>query len=1134
MFKNLITKRYLALILSFAMLLGAMTPGIAMAEVVQDMGITASSDQQAEITTLNLKKVNNPQTLELDNYVASMTEKRTLHAAFKLPEGVDVKSLSWTYDGKPLSQWKKYQDRGYNGAPFITVDNVKVKDGEVTASVTFDLPYDTVNLSAPRLQYPSLIGTFELAAVANGHVIAHAPVKLTPYDSFRSYDELKPEIDAITAGAAQKNDRYIKTTSIGKSAEGRDIYFTVLAKDQATVDKYQNVTHPAMMNDPKQLQADITSGTFGDYKVPIWINNIHPDESPGVDAILNYFKTMALDKSITYDTTLPNGQRTKVTLNMDDVLENVFFLFVYTDNPDGRVHNTRHNAEGFDLNRDNSYQTQPETRIVTEQIAKWSPLSFLDMHGFDPNFLIEPATPPHDPNLEYDLLIEHMLEQAAAMGEAGIANTKYDYYHIPYEEHLKSVKDANYVSKGTASGWDDASAAYTAVFAMHHGAMGHTLEIPELNEDSAKALYYAAAGATAYVSGKKEELFMNQLKIYERGVDNIDDRAVDKYLVNAKNETIGRPRQDNQNFFPEYYVLPIDKSVQKNVLETYRMVEYLLRNGVKIERSTGAVTVADTTYPAGSFVVNMHQAKRGIANLVLYDGMDVSDFESMAGEIIQNFHDMRGFERYAVREAGVFTNKTSPITSVSVPATQMPNNSVYVLIQNTNNDAIKAVNELLAAGKTVTMLTKSGSGYEAGDFVVAYSDLSPLASKYYLDASEFGNTGPSGKVLKPATVAALGETAYVLKGLGFKVTTRQSNADVLVNTFGSSRYVEEGKPYIAFGYFGLSNIQNWIPGFSFEGPKQWERYEGVFLANVMQDNLITAAYDEQEYFYTVTGSYIRTVPKMAKVLAVTSDRDDFFKAGWWPGHEAAKGKIIAFTYHENNKNLTVFSNDFINNDHPRHQYRLLANSIFNAITDKNDADQAPLVPGSGIVPKFSDLQGAEAWAGDNVREMAALGIIKGVSEHQFAPMKQVTRAEFLAMIVRALDLSDNQATVSFTDVQPSDWYYPYVAAGVKANLVRGVDRNRFEPNRAITREEMAIMAANSLKLTRNASTGNIGATLAKFTDRGNIALYAREAIAQLTEEGVLQGLTGTTYGPKDIANRAQAAVIISRMMHLGK
>ena len=60
------------------------------------------------------------------------------------------------------------------------------------------------------------------------------------------------------------------------------------------------------------------------------------------------------------------------------------------------------------------------------------------------------------------------------------------------------------------------------------------------------------------------------------------------------------------------------------------------------------------------------------------------------------------------------------------------------------------------------------------------------------------------------------------------------------------------------------------------------------------------------------------------MLAVIADEDHFFKAGWWPGHDAAKGKIMAFTYKDNNKNLTVFANDLTNDDHPQHQYRLLA------------------------------------------------------------------------------------------------------------------------------------------------------------------------------------------------------------------
>lgn len=188
------------------------------------------------------------------------------------------------------------------------------------------------------------------------------------------------------------------------------------------------------------------------------------------------------------------------------------------------------------------------------------------MHGFVSGFLIEPCTPPHDPNIEYDLVMPSMLEQANAMGKAGIANTKYDSYHIPYEEYEKTQQDPNY--KGTnATGWDDASPAYTAVYAMHQGALGHTIEVPELNEDSLDAFYYAALGATDYVINNKQELFLNQLEIFKRGIQNENtNAAVKDYLINAQNESIGRPGVDeNTNFFPEYYILPVAKDLQKMI-----------------------------------------------------------------------------------------------------------------------------------------------------------------------------------------------------------------------------------------------------------------------------------------------------------------------------------------------------------------------------------------------------------------------------------------------------------------------------------------------------------------------------------------------------------------------------------------
>lgn len=498
---------------------------------------------------------------------------------------------------------------------------------------------------------------------------------------------------------------------------------------------------------------------------------------------------------------------------------------------------------------------------------------------------------------------------------------------------------------------------------------------------------------------------------------------------------------------------------------------------------------------------------------------------------MQNFPDMRGFDRYIVRQSDLFTGITSPVTSVTMPGTQLPAQSTYIAIKNSNNDAIKVVNELLSAGKAVTMVTDNTESNKVGDFIVAYEDLNRIASKYYLEVSAAGDQKPTGKVLKPYMIGALGEVAYVLKNLGFNVTDELSSADVLVNTFDSQEYVDAGKPYIAFGYLGLDNAKDWIPSFSYEGP-EWDRREGLFLAELTPNQPITAGYQEEEYLYTVSGAYITSVPKSAKVVATFSKKDDFYKAGWWPERDAAKGKILAFTYKDLGKDITVFANDLTNNDHPQFQYRLLANSIYNIDSNPNSSDVKETPSETGSELEFTDLQAVEQWAGNEIRELAKLNIINGVNQKEFKPLKSVTRAEFLSMMVRAFDLANSKAHSSFTDVPSSSWYYPYISAAVESKLAEGVGEGKFEPNRDITREEMAQMAANALKLTTQVSLEDIPEALKKFEDRDRISPYAREAVALLTKGDVIQGLTEDSFVPKGTANRAQAAVIIHRMKQI--
>ncbi|WFA20163.1 M20/M25/M40 family metallo-hydrolase [Paenibacillus mucilaginosus] len=870
--------------------------------------------------------------LRLSSDKASMTEKREIEVGFDLPPGTELGELTWTYGGKPLEEWKQWsaKNKSYSGQPFISLAGEPVVEGgRVKAKIAFDLVYTlgndvpTSNLQnrSIRVLYPELIGTYPLAVSGPQGLIGSSDIKLNVYDSYHTYDELKPAIGKLTSQA--KNGRYIDTRVIGKSAEGRDILFTVVAKDQASVDTYLNETVPAMLEHPKEMQEKLASGQLSDVKVPVWINNIHPDEAPGVDVILDFLKTLAVEDQVTFKTKNgddENAAETEVTLDVNKALDNVIFLLNYTQNPDGRVHNTRGNANGFDLNRDNSYQTQPETQAVTREIAKWSPLSFLDLHGFVGGFLIEPCTPPHDPNFEYDLLMDGMLEQARVMGRAGIANTSYDSYEIPLEDYENA--------------WDDFTPAYTAMYAMEHGALGHTIEIPELNQESQKALYYAGLAAFQYVIDNKTKLFSNQLEYYKRGVEGEDNRAVDTWFVNAKGEVIGRPRQNpNESFFPDYYVLPVSGKLQDNPLEAHRMAEYLLHNGVKVERSTEAVKIEGTDYPAGSYVVDMRQAKRGYANVVLYDGSDVSDWEAMYAEIVQNFAELRGFDRYTVRKPGAFTGKTAAVTSVTIPASAQVGNHASYVVRNTNNAAIQAVNELLGQGKSVQLLVGGGEGYEMGDFLVAREDLAGVSGRYLLDFVPYDGAA-AGKLLKSPKVAAVGsgETAFVLKGLGFSLSETEAGSDVIVDDAGAAdkALIAAGKPYVGYGADALTLVkeEGLLPGFDFDMTDPY--HEGLFRSKLVQTSLITAQYDREEYLYTAAGTWITSVPQGAQVLVKASSDANFFKAGWWPGHEEAKGQVIGLSSRENGRSITLFANTLTNKAHPQHQFRLLANAIYTA------------------------------------------------------------------------------------------------------------------------------------------------------------------------------------------------------------
>ncbi len=106
---------------------------------------------------------------------------------------------------------------------------------------------------------------------------------------------------------------------------------------------------------------------------------------------------------------------------------------------------------------------------------------------------------------------------------------------------------------------------------------------------------------------------------------------------------------------------------------------------------------------------------------------------------------------------------------------------------------------------------------------------------------------------------------------------------------------------------------------------------------------------------------------------------------------------------------------------------------------------------------FSDLNEAK-WAENSILELYKKGIAAGVEKNIFNPNGAVTREQFAKMIVAAFGLYDENAVCEFSDIDKNSWCRAYVASAVKEEIVYGISDDIFGIGRNITREDMASIA----------------------------------------------------------------------------
>lgn len=179
--------------------------------------------------------------------------------------------------------------------------------------------------------------------------------------------------------------------------------------------------------------------------------------------------------------------------------------------------------------------------------------------------------------------------------------------------------------------------------------------------------------------------------------------------------------------------------------------------------------------------------------------------------------------------------------------------------------------------------------------------------------------------------------------------------------------------------------------------------------------------------------------------------------------------------------------------------------------------------------KFSDLESA-SWAEEYIYALVEKSVISKSEDNMFYPLRNITRAEFIKMLVTGLDLSDESAEASFEDVDENAWYYIYVAAAQKHGLINGNENNEFCANDNITRQDMAVIISRLLeKLDFSSSADG-----ENFKDDGDISHYAKASVYTMKNLGIINGVGDNMFAPKDNANRAMAAKIICETMKAAK
>jgi hypothetical protein len=739
----------------------------------------------------------------------------------------------------------------------------------------------------------------------------------------------------------------------GKSAGGRDMYKVVINQlatggQKQAFFRWQHL-RSSMLTEPVAAQAALAS--YGDgIKVPIFIQGaIHGNEYEGVDSNMRLIERLA---------TTPYGTDPEV----DKILDGAIVVFNVIQNPDGRVAGVRANGNGFDLNRDFLTQSQSETLASIRIMQEWLPPDMLDLHGYVTPTLVEATTKPHNPSIDYDLWLKwnqgRIDANEAALADENLAITRpiNDWCSDPDEDVPapgQPCDDGQMPGPAVAEGWDDWGPFYTPMYSQHVGLNGSTVEMcsststaPDptdptvdpparcylnTNADPSKnpigrnasllAQMTVSWSTLLYDVENRNDLLHDQVEIYRRGVAGAARPACCPAPFHIANNWM--------NPFPTAYVIPVGAG-QRSDAEANRLVEWLIFNGIQVKRLRGDAVVAGQQVERGSYVVDMKQAHRGLADTALGIGVDVSNDIAVlyAPPAAWSHGYLWGADIIQVPATVPFTAATTaPINKpTKLDGGIEQGQAEYYALEIDSPTAVRTLNALLKGGLTAKLATApfttlGGRSFPAGTVLFpndpatrrtigdAGREAGILLRRVHSVPLQLDDIDRSPRIA--VFTNALDQSIWSLRNLGFTadpVGTALLNAnptgpnpldnyDVIYslanypgNTAGNATararlaaFVAAGGGYAGAGTNGVNFLVNGgqVTGLA-AGVRIAQGWSGIVYWNNtgVGSSLITGAYPAQDTIIMDPPTWLTTVPASWSVDA-NLPLSGFFAAGLW-------------------------------------------------------------------------------------------------------------------------------------------------------------------------------------------------------------------------------------------------------------